>query len=67
LINLIQDPGDTKRTWQPVLDTPEVPKDAWGHDFEYSVDQQAKTFTLVSGGPDGSIGGADDIKVTHRF
>ena len=36
-----------------------LPKDAWGMEFAYS--QQGSTYKVISGGPDMSIGGSDDI------
>ncbi len=37
-----------------------VPKDAWGQDFQY-VREGDRGFKVISGGPDMSVGGADDV------
>lgn len=37
-----------------------VPKDPWGHDFQYS--KNGNQYTLSSAGPDGSFGTEDDVK-----
>ena len=39
----------------------EVPKDPWGNPYTYAFPgSHNKDFDIVSGGPDGSIGGDDD-------
>jgi general secretion pathway protein G len=65
LQSLVQNPGTTKKTWRRVLDTEEVPKDAWGRDFTYTLDGDG--FTITSAGADGSVGTEDDITVHHGF
>ena len=44
----------------PYLDKPEIPKDPWGNEFQYS--NQGNQYTVASAGPDGSFGSSDDIK-----
>lgn len=39
-------------------------EDAWGNKFQ--IQYSGKTVKVVSGGPDGSIGGDDDIVVTSE-
>ena len=47
--------------WQgPYLEKAEVPKDPWGNEYQYT--KQGSTYTVASGGPDGSFGSGDDIK-----
>lgn len=46
-----------------------VPVDAWGKAFQYTMGAysfEKQEFTLVSGGPDGKIGTADDIKISNE-
>ncbi len=46
-----------------------VPVDAWGKAFQYTMGAysfEKQEFTLVSGGPDGKIGTADDIKLVNE-
>lgn len=35
-------------------------KDPWGNEYQYT--KQGYDFTIVSAGPDGTFGGADDVK-----
>ena len=35
-------------------------QDPWGNEYHYS--KNGKTYKVVSGGPDGSVGGSDDIE-----
>lgn len=43
----------------PYMKDGRMPKDAWGNDFSYSV--QGDSCKLISAGPDGQMGSADDI------
>lgn len=53
--------GGGVRNWNgPYLKKAEGLKDPWGNEYHYS--KQGDGYTVVSGGPDGSVGGADDIK-----
>jgi general secretion pathway protein G len=65
LTALVQNPGTTKKQWYKVLDTEQVPKDAWGRDFDYAFD--AEGFTLTSYGADGQSGSTDDIIIRHGY
>ena len=57
--NLISKGNEIK--WQgPYLEKAEVPKDPWGNEYQYT--KQGSTYTVASGGPDGSFGSGDDIK-----
>jgi len=38
--------------------------DHWGNPLAYSADAKTKTFALVSKGPDGLPGTADDLRIT---
>lgn len=61
---LIEKPGDDPNNkWQRYLDGDEVPKDQWGHEWNYRQPGQHNTdgFDLWSNGPDGREGGDDDI------
>lgn len=50
--------GDEK--WPgPFLDSPEVPKDAWGSDFHFEM--KGKFIRVTSPGPDGTLGTEDDL------
>ena len=50
--------GDEK--WPgPFLDSPEVPKDGWGHDFR--MEHKGKLIQVTSSGPDGQFGNEDDL------
>jgi len=47
----------------PYLDTRELPKDPWGHEYFYVYPSptQPSSYELLSAGPDGQPGTADDI------
>jgi len=45
----------------PYLKKAETLKDPWGQEFKYTK-QNNGIYVVVSGGPDGSMGGADDVK-----
>jgi acetyl esterase/lipase len=65
LDDLIRDPGGLKKVWYRVLDSDEIPKDAWGRAFRYELKKES--FTLSSFGPDGRAGTVDDIVLTREF
>lgn len=44
----------------PYLRKAESLRDPWGNEFQYS--RQGNTYTVVSAGPDGAFGTADDIR-----
>jgi general secretion pathway protein G len=51
------------KKWKKYLETSELPKDAWGKEFEYKNPGVKNTdgFDLRSGGPDGEMGNDDDL------
>lgn len=58
LQNLLTSSGESN--WNgPYIKDARMPKDAWGNVLQFSI--QANGYKIVSGGPDGSIGGSDDI------
>jgi len=66
LIELIQQPSDVK-IWEQggYLETTELPKDGWGHDFIYELfPESGKPFVIRSAGPDGQEGTEDDLLST---
>ncbi len=59
LISLVEQPTDVQN-WAPggYLDSTEVPKDAWGHEFIYQrYPESGKPFVIISYGADGQEGG----------
>jgi general secretion pathway protein G len=56
--NLLSSSGEAN--WNgPYLKDGRMPTDAWGNALQFSA--QGSGYKIVSGGPDGSIGGSDDI------
>jgi general secretion pathway protein G len=56
---LVQQPADAAN-WPPggYIETTEVPKDAWGHDFIFQLyPESGKQFVIKSLGADGQVGG----------
>ena len=66
LIELIQQPSDVKVFEEGgYLETTELPKDGWGHDFIYELfPESGKPFVIRSAGPDGQEGTEDDLLST---
>ncbi len=65
LMALVERPSniDEDRWTGPYLDDEEMPKDAWGHEFNYrSPGDHKKDYDLWSSGPDGIEGNEDDVK-----
>jgi len=61
---LISNPGNLTN-WHKVLDKSSVPVDPWGNQYLYRCPNSsgdAGAFDLLSAGPDGREGTADDIK-----
>ena len=59
LTALIEQPSDVEN-WEPggYLETTEIPRDGWGHDFIYEVyPESGKPFVIKSYGADGEEGG----------
>lgn len=44
----------------------ELTDDSWGKPFRLDVDDKAKTFAVVSAGPDGTFGTADDVSSASK-
>lgn len=66
LIELIEQPTDVAK-WEEggYLETTELPKDGWGHDFIYELfPESGKPFVIRSAGPDGEEGTEDDLLST---
>jgi general secretion pathway protein G len=58
LAALVKKPEGKCPNWGPDPYVSRVPRDPWGHDWQYSSD--GKTFTLKSFGKDGKPGGTGD-------
>jgi general secretion pathway protein G len=61
LMALVEQPSDVTR-YEPggYLETTEIPKDGWGHDFIYELSPESgKPFVIKSLGADGEEGGED--------
>jgi general secretion pathway protein G len=61
LMALIEQPSDVEN-WEPggYLETTELPRDAWGHEFIYErFPESGKPFVIKSYGADGEEGGED--------
>jgi general secretion pathway protein G len=66
LIELIEQPSDVP-AWEEggYLETTELPKDGWAHDFIYELfPESGKPFVIRSAGPDGEEGTEDDLLST---
>ena len=63
LLELVQRPRDAKNWHGPYLEKKVIPKDGWGHDFIYECPSKhsPESYDIVSTGPDGIEGSADDI------
>jgi len=72
LMALIEQPSDVEN-WEPggYLESTELPKDGWGHDFIYELyPESGKPFVIRSLGADGEEGGEDydaDLLSTDAF
>ena len=61
LLELIQRPRDSQNWHGPYLDQA-VPKDPWGRDYIYECPgKHNPSYDIMSVGPDGKVGGDDDI------
>ena len=61
LTALIEQPSDVEN-WESggYLETTDIPKDGWGHDFIYELyPESGKPFVIISYGADGEEGGED--------
>jgi general secretion pathway protein G len=61
LQDLVQQPRDAQSWRGPYLK--DIPKDPWGNEFVYESPGKVNTtsYDLISMGPDGRVGGDDDI------
>jgi len=60
---LVTNPGGDLKHWEKTLDTSTVPIDPWEHPYIYRFPgSNGNDFDLLSSGPDGQEGTADDIK-----
>jgi general secretion pathway protein G len=69
LTALIEQPTDVP-IWEPggYLETTDLPKDGWGHDFKYEAfPESGKQFAIRSFGPDGEEGTEDDLLSTDAY
>jgi general secretion pathway protein G len=63
LTDLIQLPRDARNWHGPYLDTDRIPVDPWGHAYVYTCPgkHNSSSYDVQSAGPDGQVGGEDDI------
>jgi|WetSurMetagenome_2_1015567.scaffolds.fasta_scaffold680032_1 general secretion pathway protein G len=63
LADLIQQPRDARNWHGPYLETDRVPTDPWGNPYVYACPgkHNASSFDIQSAGPDGQVGGDDDL------
>ena len=61
---LITQPAGLKMWGGPDLKKA-VPKDPWGNDYKYRAPNSSGDYEIVSGGPDGTTGGDDDISTNE--
>lgn len=61
LLDLVQQPRDAQSWRGPYLK--DIPKDPWNNDYVYESPGKVNTtsYDLISMGPDGRVGGDDDI------
>jgi general secretion pathway protein G len=62
---LVRPAGQELPKWKgPYIDQAEIPKDPWGHEYVYLCPgaKHPNGYDLVSAGPDGQLGTADDIE-----
>lgn len=60
LNQLVEDPGQGSGKWAgPYYDR--LPKDPWGHEYQYEAQPGGAKPRIYSHGPDGQAGTADDI------
>ena len=63
LVDLIQQPRDAQNWHGPYLSSDTIPKDPWGNEYIYLYPgtHNPTSYDLMSMGPDGRVGGGDDI------
>lgn len=60
---LLTNPGDKGWNGPYLKDVSSVPKDPWDHDFAYKQPgDNGRDYDIVSPGPDGQLGTADDVQ-----
>lgn len=60
---LITNPGIPKWNGPYVRNQEKVPNDPWGHPYLYKQPgESGRDYDIISAGPDGQVGSADDIK-----
>jgi len=62
---LLRPAGQDLPKWKgPYIDQADIPKDPWGHEYVYLCPgaKHPNGYDLVSAGPDGQLGTADDIE-----
>jgi general secretion pathway protein G len=57
---LVEKPASNAEEWQQAYLKSGIPKDPWG-EYIYGIWQTTRTYDLYSFGPDGKLGGDDDI------
>jgi general secretion pathway protein G len=64
LMALLRNPPNLPKWKGPYIEQAELPKDPWGHDYVYLYPgmKHPNGFDLLSAGPDGQLGTADDIE-----
>jgi len=70
LLELIEQPPDIEDKWPEggYLETTELPRDGWDHDFIYELyPESGKQFAIRSAGPDGEEGTEDDLLSTDAY
>lgn len=63
LEDLVKNNSDNEKWKGPYLKPASIPKDPWGHDYEYTkeTDENGREYEIVSCGPDGEKGTGDDL------
>jgi general secretion pathway protein G len=63
LQDLVQQPKDANSWHGPYLKQETIPNDPWGHPYVYECPgkHNASSYDILSMGPDGRVGGNDDI------
>jgi len=62
LVELVQSPRDAQNWRGPYLKS-DIPNDPWGHPYIYECPgkHNPSSYDIMSAGPDGNVGGDDDI------
>jgi type II secretion system protein G len=62
---LIKMPRGLERSWRKAKDLDAIPKDPWNNDYVYRL-LGPQQFELISAGPDGKLGTADDLNQNSK-